>query len=93
VSFSQTNLTGSVFDECDLLETVFNRTDLTSVNFTTAYNYILDPELNALKKASFCHDRAGGVVDEIWDKGSVVLYITTPVIARYEAISRLSIAA
>jgi fluoroquinolone resistance protein len=53
VSFTQTNLTGSVFDECDLLETVFNRTDLTSVNFTTAYNYILDPELNALKKAVF----------------------------------------
>jgi len=53
VSFTQTNLTGSVFDECDLLETVFNRTNLTSVNFTTAYNYILDPELNTLKKAVF----------------------------------------
>jgi uncharacterized protein YjbI with pentapeptide repeats len=53
VSFSQTNLTGSVFDECNLLETVFNRTDLTAVNFTTAYNYILDPELNILKKAIF----------------------------------------
>jgi fluoroquinolone resistance protein len=53
VSFTQTNLTSSVFEECNLMETVFNRTDLTSVNFTTAYNYILDPELNVLKKAIF----------------------------------------
>jgi fluoroquinolone resistance protein len=53
VSFSGSILTGSVFDECDMSETVFNRTDLSAVNFSTAYNFIIDPELNILKKATF----------------------------------------
>lgn len=52
-TFTQAVLTGSVFDECNLLETVFRQTDLTSVNFSTALNYIIDPELNIMKKAIF----------------------------------------
>jgi fluoroquinolone resistance protein len=40
-------------DECDLNGAVFNRTDLTSVNFTTASNFIIDPELNTMKRAMF----------------------------------------
>lgn len=53
VTFSRAVLTGSVFDECDLNSAIFNQTDLTSVNFATAYNYIIDPELNIIKKAIF----------------------------------------
>ncbi|MES2809640.1 MAG: pentapeptide repeat-containing protein [Bacteroidota bacterium] len=52
-TFTQAILTGSVFDECNLLETVFRQTDLTAVNFSTALNYIIDPELNTMKKAIF----------------------------------------
>ena len=53
VTFSRAVLTGSVFDECDLNSAIFNQTDLTSVNFSTAYNYIIEPELNNIKKAIF----------------------------------------
>jgi fluoroquinolone resistance protein len=53
VTFTQAILTASVFDECNLLETVFRQTDLTSVNFSTALNYLIDPELNTMNKAIF----------------------------------------
>lgn len=53
VTFTQAVLNGSVFDECNLLETVFRQTDLTGVNFSTALNYIIDPELNTMNKAIF----------------------------------------
>jgi fluoroquinolone resistance protein len=52
-TFTQANLAGSIFDECNLLETVFRNTDLTGVNFSTALNYIIDPELNVMNKAIF----------------------------------------
>jgi fluoroquinolone resistance protein len=53
VTFTGAILSGSVFDDTDLYGAVFNRTGLTSVNFTTAYNYTIDPELNTMKKAIF----------------------------------------
>jgi fluoroquinolone resistance protein len=53
VTFTDANIAGSVFDECNLLETVFRNTDLTSVNFSTALNYIIEPELNIMNKAIF----------------------------------------
>jgi len=53
VTFTQANLAGSVFDDCDLNGAIFNRTDINSVNFITAYNYDIDPEINIVKKAAF----------------------------------------
>jgi len=53
VNFTRCNLSGSVFDEVNLADTLFNGTDLTAANFLTAFNYIIDPELNSLKKAAF----------------------------------------
>jgi fluoroquinolone resistance protein len=53
VTFSGANLSGSVFDDTDLNGAIFNQTDLSSGNFVTAYNYIIDPELNNVKRATF----------------------------------------
>lgn len=53
VSFTQANLSGSLFDDCDLLGAIFNKSDLTATNFSTSYNFIIDPELNNVKKAVF----------------------------------------
>ncbi|PAW92897.1 MCBG-like protein [Mucilaginibacter sp. MD40] len=53
VSFTDAILTNSVFTDCDLDNAVFNHTDLSGVNFSTAYNFIIDPELNTLRKALF----------------------------------------
>jgi fluoroquinolone resistance protein len=62
VSFTGANLAGSVFDETNLADAVFNQTDLTSVNFTTAFNYILNPELNVMRKAIFSIDGVAGLL-------------------------------
>lgn len=53
VSFTQTNLCGSLFDDCDLLGAIFNKSDMAAANFSTSYNFIIDPELNNIKKAVF----------------------------------------
>ena len=55
-------MAGSVFDECELSGAVFNRTDLGSANFTTSYNYTIDPEINNLKKAAFSADGIHGLL-------------------------------
>jgi len=62
VNFTQANLSGSIFDQSDLLGTIFSGTDLTAVNFITAFNYIIDPELNNIKKASFSTDGIAGLL-------------------------------
>jgi len=58
--FTETDLQNAVFDNCNLDKTVFNNTNLQKANFLTAYNYIIDPEQNNLKKAQFSlHGCAG----------------------------------
>ena len=51
--FSEVNLTDSVFSECDLSGVVFYNTILDKVDFRTAKNFSIDPELNKLKNARF----------------------------------------
>jgi len=63
-SFTGANLAGSVFDDTDLMDAVFNQTDLTGVNFTTAYNYIFDPELNIMRKAVFSLNGVPGLLSK-----------------------------
>lgn len=64
VTFSLANLSGSVFEQCNLSETVFNRTDLSAVDFSTSYNFSIDPELNILKKAIFSAQGLPGLLDK-----------------------------
>ena len=53
VDFTECILTGSKFDQCDLAGAAFDRTNLEKVDFTTAYNYNIDPEINRLRSAKF----------------------------------------
>ena len=62
VSFIQANLAGSKFANCDLDRAVFNRTDLSTVDFSTAQNFDIDPEINTLKKAIFAADSLRGLL-------------------------------
>ncbi len=52
-NFEESDLTGSVFADCDLTRTLFNNTILNEVDFTSAYNFSIDPENNKMKKAKF----------------------------------------
>ena len=61
-NFTETDLTGSAFIQCDLLNTVFDRTILHSVDFRTSYNYTLDPAVNIIKKAKFSYQGVIGLL-------------------------------
>lgn len=64
VSLIGTNLTNSVFENCNLDNAVFNDTQLASVDFTTAYNFKIDPEFNPMKKAKFSTQGIVGLLDK-----------------------------
>jgi fluoroquinolone resistance protein len=51
--FTQTDLSGSIFDNCDLSNATFDNTILEKCDFRSAFNYMLNPEFNRIKKAKF----------------------------------------
>lgn len=53
VDFTEANLSTLKFDNCNLQGAIFENTNLEKTDFRNAYNYILDPELNQIKKAKF----------------------------------------
>ena len=64
VTFIGTNLTSSVFENCNLYNAVFNDTQLAGADFTSAYNYKIDPEFNPMKKAKFSTAGIIGLLDK-----------------------------
>lgn len=53
VNFARADLAGSSFTRCDLARAEFLRTNLEKTDFSTAYNFVLDPDANRLRKAKF----------------------------------------
>jgi len=51
--FTEANLTQAVFNRTDLAGTLFSQTLLKEADFTTAFNYAIDPALKMVKKANF----------------------------------------
>ncbi|WP_025663683.1 pentapeptide repeat-containing protein [Aquimarina megaterium] len=51
--FTDADLTGSILSNCNLSGAIFERTIAEKVDFRTAKNFIIDPEINKLKKAKF----------------------------------------
>lgn len=64
VDFSECDLTKSIFSNSDLLNAVFDKTILKEVDFLTAYNYIIDPEINIIKKAKFSLQGVAGLLNK-----------------------------
>ncbi len=64
VSFTGADLTGSLFDNTNLEQALFNGTQLKDTDFTTAYNYTIDPEFNSMKKAKFSLQGIPGLLDK-----------------------------
>ena len=64
VDFSDTDLSGSLFDQCDLLGAVFENSILEKTDFRSAYNYAIDPEKNRMKKALFSMPGARGLLNK-----------------------------
>ena len=60
VNFTQADLSKAALINCDLYETLFANTNLWGMDFTTCKNFLIDPELNNIKKAKFlAQDLAG----------------------------------
>jgi len=55
-------LSSGVFDNCDLSMAVFENTNLEKADFTTSYNYDIDPEKNRMKKAKFSQNGLHGLL-------------------------------
>ncbi len=62
VDFSECDLTAAIFDNCNLQKALFDNSILEKADFTTAYNYSLDPERNRIKKAKFSLNGVGGLL-------------------------------
>jgi uncharacterized protein YjbI with pentapeptide repeats len=52
-NFTNTILNNSLFEHCNLANALFNKTNLKEANMETAFNFIIDPELNEIKKCKF----------------------------------------
>ena len=52
-NFTQADLSKSTFIQCDFADAVFANTNISTVDFTTSINFLIDPELNNIKKAKF----------------------------------------
>lgn len=64
VDFMNTDLTEAVFDNCNLHQSVFIDAIANKADFTTSYNFIIDPERNKLKKARFSLDGLKGLLEK-----------------------------
>jgi uncharacterized protein YjbI with pentapeptide repeats len=62
VDFMKADLTEVLFDNCNLRLAVFSETVANKADFTTSYNYIIDPERNKIKKAKFSLDGLVGLL-------------------------------
>ena len=52
-NFTETDLSKSTLTNCDFYEALFSGTNLAGVDLRSCQNFIIDPELNSIKKAKF----------------------------------------
>lgn len=62
VDFTETQLTETLFDSCDLQSAIFENCNLEKADLRTAINYTLDPEKNNITKAQFSKDGVLGLL-------------------------------
>ena len=62
VDFTETDLTESIFDHCDLTGAIFSSTNVEKVDFTSSYNYTINPEENKIKKSKHSQSQLGGLL-------------------------------
>jgi len=53
VDFTDCDMSQAVFDHCDLDRAVFHRSGAEGTDFRTAFNFVIDPEANKIRKALF----------------------------------------
>lgn len=61
-NFTQTNLTQANFSGSDLAGAIFHETLLSKADLSAAVNFIIDPELNDIRNASFSASEIAGLL-------------------------------
>lgn len=51
--FTNADLTKAAFTECDLAGAVFDNTNIEQADFRSSFHYIINPEVNKIRKAKF----------------------------------------
>lgn len=62
VDFMAADLTGVLFDNCDLYRSEFDKAIANKTDFKTSYNYTIDPSKTKLKKAVFALKELKGLL-------------------------------
>ncbi len=62
VDFSESDLHKAQFENCDLMGAVFRQTNLQGADFSSAKNYMIDPQFNRIKKAKFSLPEAASLL-------------------------------
>ena len=62
--FTDSDLTSALFDQCNFADAHFENTILEKADFTTSYNYTIDPEMNRLKSAKFSIEGIPGLLSK-----------------------------
>ncbi|MBC7438430.1 MAG: pentapeptide repeat-containing protein, partial [Flavobacterium sp.] len=62
VDFMATDLSGVIFDNCDLYKSEFSKAIANKTNFKTSYNYNIDPSKTRIKKAIFSKENVKGLL-------------------------------
>jgi uncharacterized protein YjbI with pentapeptide repeats len=60
--FDEADLGNSVFDDCDLSRSTFHRTDLQKVDFSTSFNFTINPNECHLRQTVFSESGLRGLV-------------------------------
>jgi len=64
VDFTESDLTGSFFEDCDLQKAIFLNTNLEKVDFRSSINFSIDPEKNRIRKAKFSRIEIVGLLNK-----------------------------
>ena len=62
VDFTETDLTSSHFENCDFMMAIFQNSILEKADFRSSNNYVIDPEMNRIKKAKFSISGIAGLL-------------------------------
>jgi len=62
VDFTSADLQSSIFDESDLKAAVFSMSNLEQADFRNAINFLIDPEMNKVKKSKFSNSGLSGLL-------------------------------
>lgn len=65
VDFTETDLSSSSFNNSDLSKAIFENTILEKANLSEAANFIINPELNNIKKAQFSKENIEGLLTHL----------------------------